>query len=29
MLEEAIRSYSKELTKWVAEYLAEIPLDKK
>ena len=29
MLEEAIRSYSKELTKWVADYLAEFPLDKK
>lgn len=29
MLEEAIRAYSKELTKWVAEYLAENPLDKK
>lgn len=29
MLEEAIRAYSKELTKWVAEYLYENPLDKK
>ena len=29
MLEEAILAYSKELTKWVAEYLAENPLDKK
>lgn len=29
MLEEAIRSYSRELTRWVAEYLAENPLDKK
>lgn len=28
MLEEAILSYSRELTKWVAEYLAENPLDK-
>lgn len=29
MLEQAIRSYSKELTRWVAEYLAETALDKK
>lgn len=29
MLEEAILSYSRELTKWVAEYLSENPLDKK
>lgn len=29
MLEEAIRAYSKALTKWVAEYLAETTLDKK
>ena len=28
MLEEAILSYSRALTKWVAEYLAENPLDK-
>lgn len=29
MLEEAIRAYANELTKWVAEYLTETPLDKK
>lgn len=29
MLEEAIKAYSKELTKWVVEFLEEIPLDKK
>lgn len=29
MLQEAILAYSKELTKWVTEFLAENPLDKK
>lgn len=29
MLEEAIKAYSNELTKWVVEFLEEIPLDKK
>lgn len=29
MLEEAILAYSKELTRWVADFLAENALDKK
>lgn len=28
MLEEAIKVYSRELARWVAEYLAKNPLDK-